>query len=129
MMPEPEFKVGDKVVFEIRGSNENYPRWDFSEDNGGSGIGAIGKVLEVTDYYVFVEDTRNGVRWNWPLSAHDDYCPTQWLRPGWLAHVVPLECETEEKPDNVCTCATLVVVNCGCPSANGLPCPNKQELY
>jgi len=82
-MPDPNFKVGDRVVYEI--NSDHLPRWNFSIDNGGTGKFAEGTVMEIhKDTHSLEIVLVNGNYWQWPLEGASEYDPNQWERPGYL---------------------------------------------
>lgn len=91
-MLEPQFKIGDVITFELTDCNGqggyDSPRWDFTQDRGGSGKWAIGKVTDITADEINIEAT--GIMgvwgWIWPNKADSEYAAEQWNRPGYLRH-------------------------------------------
>jgi len=84
----PVFKVGDPVECESSYYDNKKPRWNFEEDQGGSGKYIQGKVRCITGIPPYLEVRLNdGVLWQWPLPGHDRYSSSQWGRPGYLRRI------------------------------------------
>jgi hypothetical protein len=83
-MSDPVFKDGDEVEYELRAA-QDFPRWDFQEDRGGSGVWETGKV---TNFNIRNNEVTiimpNGNWWCWPLKGNGRYSPDQWDKPGYL---------------------------------------------
>jgi hypothetical protein len=88
----PMFKVGDEVEFELSSANKDTPRWNWTDDKGGSGKWAVSKVLKVTKDVIAVVRGGSGY-WLWPSVDDPSYHPDQWKREGWLRHKVVLKQE------------------------------------
>jgi hypothetical protein len=90
-MQIPEFKVGDRVQFELSDKEDEYeafhPRYDFGRDWGATGILAYGVIEAAGSYEVLVRldplpDTVE--TWAWPLPKER---PDLYKLPGYLSHV------------------------------------------
>lgn len=85
---DPEFEVGDKVIFECAGESKNRPRYDFNDDGGETGVWAQGTVIDVNSRVIKTEYTiENYVGTGyckWPNVDHPEYEPGQWYQEGYL---------------------------------------------
>jgi hypothetical protein len=95
------FKTGDKVEFECSSQDfyNNQPRWKDNTDLGGSGVWAIGEVVDVDENKIVVSYQIEGYigtgQCIWPNRSHPDYHPTQWCFEGYLRPIAveKLKCE------------------------------------
>ena len=83
-MTTPEFKVGDRVTWEL--SSGSVPRWDWNADKGGGGKWGEGTVKCVENNTIRVKPD-SGHEWIWLDHGHPAFKPDQWDRPGFLRHI------------------------------------------
>lgn len=87
-MSGPVFNVGEEVECESSYYDQQKPRWNFEEDQRGSGEYIQGKVRCIIGDQSYLEVKFNtGVSWQWPTSGNDRYSSSQWARPGYLRRI------------------------------------------
>ena len=100
-----EFKVGDKVQFQVIADNNDFPRWSFQEDrmfsqicapmrrSNGTDVWRTGEVTELGKYgsgeeYIYVRHVMPGtgeeVMWRWP---NNETWYKEKLIPGYIRKV------------------------------------------
>lgn len=98
-----EFKVGDKIKFEVAANgHRNTPRWTSNRyDNGATGIWAEGVVTQINEYWIVVDYTIESYigtgKVSWPNKSNMDYDSSQWSLSGYLQLFNP-------KVNFVCDC-------------------------
>lgn len=82
------FIIGDEVIFECGGKQNNTPRYDFNDDQGSTDIWAQGTITHVDNEIIQVEYTIENYigtgNCTWPNFEHDSYDPFQWWFEGYL---------------------------------------------
>jgi len=96
----PNFKIGDRVEFELSNrSPNNRPRWISNKDTTGCGRWAYGVVKDISPDKIVVEYEvkeciGKGIS-EWPNRTHPDFHTDQWNKKGYLKlmNKDKLECE------------------------------------
>jgi len=84
-MPDLNFKVGDKVIYELAINSDHLPRWNFNTEAGSSGKFVEGTVWNIDEKnHCITIILVNGNYWEWSLEGHYEYRSDQWERPGYL---------------------------------------------
>ena len=76
-----EFKVGDKVEFEMMKIDDK-PRWDYGHDRGGTGKWISGTVTSIYSYGDIIVQTKT-YSWVWPNPSSNSKL---YENPGYLRH-------------------------------------------
>lgn len=133
-MAEWKPKVGDKVRFESDGTPGS-PRWNFTGETGCEGHFTEATIISVGDsgchncrlpeHFTFF------FTWINSLGEHSEWghC-TCCTGPGYPGAPGPIDGPGVKPAAGQCSCDTMHIVNNGCPSVRGLPCPDvKFERY